>query len=134
MCVVSLITCFFFFRWTDIVTDLNTQNPEYLDIRHTERGIQYRKTKKVSFFSLILCESTSKSMHYAHIHKSTELTTGFSFFPLLSGGRESALHHGIPTGELAKAGPLGTKLGEPTLRPPPPGGRAERPGWCRGSV
>ncbi|GAA6102545.1 basic immunoglobulin-like variable motif-containing protein [Tachysurus ichikawai] len=34
-------------RWADIVTDLNTQNPEYLDIRHTERGIQFRKTKKV---------------------------------------------------------------------------------------
>lgn len=38
------------FRWADIVTDLNTQNPEYLDIRHTERGIQFRKTKKVSDF------------------------------------------------------------------------------------
>lgn len=37
----------------DIVTDLNTQNPEYLDIRHTERGIQRRKTKKVphSFYA-----------------------------------------------------------------------------------
>ncbi|XP_058885480.1 DNA excision repair protein ERCC-5 homolog isoform X2 [Acipenser ruthenus] len=34
-------------KWADIVTDLNTQNPEYLDIRHTERGLQYRKTKKV---------------------------------------------------------------------------------------
>ncbi|CDR17597.1 unnamed protein product [Oncorhynchus mykiss] len=34
-------------KWADIVTDLNTQNPEYLDIRHTERGIQCRKTKKV---------------------------------------------------------------------------------------
>ncbi|KAJ3599733.1 hypothetical protein NHX12_033689 [Muraenolepis orangiensis] len=34
-------------KWADIATDLNTQNPEYLDIRHTERGIQYRKTKKV---------------------------------------------------------------------------------------
>ncbi|XP_036395959.1 basic immunoglobulin-like variable motif-containing protein [Megalops cyprinoides] len=34
-------------KWVDIVTDLNTQNPEYLDIRHTERGIQCRKTKKV---------------------------------------------------------------------------------------
>lgn len=34
-------------KWLDIVTDLNTQNPEYLDIRHTERGIQRRKTKKV---------------------------------------------------------------------------------------
>lgn len=33
-------------KWTDIVTDLNTQNPEFFDIRHTERGIQYRKTKK----------------------------------------------------------------------------------------
>ncbi|XP_053311283.1 basic immunoglobulin-like variable motif-containing protein [Spea bombifrons] len=33
-------------KWADIVTDLNTQNPEYLDIRHTERGLQYRKTKK----------------------------------------------------------------------------------------
>ncbi|XP_022623695.1 basic immunoglobulin-like variable motif-containing protein [Seriola dumerili] len=34
-------------KWLDIVTDLNTQNPDYLDIRHTERGIQRRKTKKV---------------------------------------------------------------------------------------
>ncbi|KAA0712911.1 Basic immunoglobulin-like variable motif-containing protein [Triplophysa tibetana] len=34
-------------KWADIVTDLNSQNPEYLDIRHLERGIQYRKTKKV---------------------------------------------------------------------------------------
>ncbi|KAM6921812.1 basic immunoglobulin-like variable motif-containing protein [Xenentodon cancila] len=34
-------------KWLDIVTDLNTQNPEYLDIRHTERGVQRRKTKKV---------------------------------------------------------------------------------------
>ncbi|KAG8452084.1 hypothetical protein GDO86_004031 [Hymenochirus boettgeri] len=34
-------------KWADIVTDLNTQNPEYFDIRHTERGLQYRKTKKV---------------------------------------------------------------------------------------
>ncbi|KAF7252667.1 Basic immunoglobulin-like variable motif-containing protein [Varanus komodoensis] len=33
-------------KWTDIVTDLNTQNPEYLDIRHLERGLQHRKTKK----------------------------------------------------------------------------------------
>ncbi|KAJ0065226.1 hypothetical protein NL108_006573, partial [Boleophthalmus pectinirostris] len=33
-------------RWVDIVTDLNTQNPEFLDIRHLERGIQRRKTKK----------------------------------------------------------------------------------------
>ncbi|XP_067842805.1 DNA excision repair protein ERCC-5 [Heptranchias perlo] len=34
-------------KWADIVTDLNTQNPEYLDIRNPEKGIQYRKTKKV---------------------------------------------------------------------------------------
>uniref|UniRef100_A0A452RVT1 DNA excision repair protein ERCC-5 n=1 Tax=Ursus americanus TaxID=9643 RepID=A0A452RVT1_URSAM len=34
-------------KWADIVIDLNTQNPEYLDIRHLERGLQYRKTKKV---------------------------------------------------------------------------------------
>ncbi|KAL1023395.1 hypothetical protein UPYG_G00040280 [Umbra pygmaea] len=34
-------------KWADIVTDLNTQNPEYLDIRHTERGLQCRKTKKI---------------------------------------------------------------------------------------
>lgn len=34
-------------KWADIVTDLNTQNPEYLDIRHLERGLQFRKTKKV---------------------------------------------------------------------------------------
>ncbi|XP_061540842.1 basic immunoglobulin-like variable motif-containing protein isoform X2 [Phycodurus eques] len=34
-------------KWTDIVADLNTQNPEYLDIRHIEKGIQRRTTKKV---------------------------------------------------------------------------------------
>ncbi|XP_043548605.1 DNA excision repair protein ERCC-5 [Chiloscyllium plagiosum] len=34
-------------KWADIVLDLNTQNPEYLDIRNPEKGIQYRKTKKV---------------------------------------------------------------------------------------
>lgn len=44
----------FLIRWADIVTDLNTQNPEYLDIRHTERGIQYRKTKKVSELSMVM--------------------------------------------------------------------------------
>lgn len=37
----------------DIVTDLNTQNPEYLDIRHTERGIQRRKTKKVPHLTAV---------------------------------------------------------------------------------
>lgn len=36
-----------YYRWADIVTDLNTQNPEFLDIRHLERGLQFRKTKKV---------------------------------------------------------------------------------------
>lgn len=41
--LLSILLC----RWADIVTDLNTQNPEYLDIRHLERGLQYRKTKKV---------------------------------------------------------------------------------------
>lgn len=35
------------------MTDLNTQNPEYLDIRHTERGIQRRKTKKVLLFQIL---------------------------------------------------------------------------------
>lgn len=45
--------CALFFlnnRWADIVTDLNTQNPEYLeylDIQHLERGLQCWKTKKV---------------------------------------------------------------------------------------
>uniref|UniRef100_A0A4W3H3L6 Basic, immunoglobulin-like variable motif containing n=1 Tax=Callorhinchus milii TaxID=7868 RepID=A0A4W3H3L6_CALMI len=34
-------------KWTDIVTDLNTQNPQYLDIRNTDKGIQSRKTLKV---------------------------------------------------------------------------------------
>lgn len=38
----------------DIVTDLNTQNPEYLDIRHTERGIQRRKTKKVPHLTCVV--------------------------------------------------------------------------------
>ncbi|XP_065888900.1 basic immunoglobulin-like variable motif-containing protein isoform X2 [Dysidea avara] len=32
--------------WRDVYTDLNCQSPEYFNIRHTERGIQTRKTKK----------------------------------------------------------------------------------------
>ncbi|KAL4220180.1 hypothetical protein ACF0H5_020588 [Mactra antiquata] len=34
-------------RWEDIVTDLNCQNPEYLDIRRLDKGVQKRNTKKV---------------------------------------------------------------------------------------
>ena len=33
-------------RWSDIVIDLNCQSPAYFNIRHTERGVQHRKTKK----------------------------------------------------------------------------------------
>ncbi|XP_052784533.1 basic immunoglobulin-like variable motif-containing protein isoform X2 [Mya arenaria] len=33
-------------RWEDIVADLNCQNPEYLDIRRLDKGIQKRNTKK----------------------------------------------------------------------------------------
>lgn len=45
----------------DIVTDLNTQNPEYLDIRHTERGIQRRKTKKVLHLTPVIYHFTYQS-------------------------------------------------------------------------
>ena len=34
-------------RWTDVCTDLECQNPEYFDIRHTDRGVRTRRTKKV---------------------------------------------------------------------------------------
>ena len=34
-------------RWTDIATDLNTKRPEFFNIRHTERGIQLKKTKRL---------------------------------------------------------------------------------------
>ncbi|XP_053404168.1 basic immunoglobulin-like variable motif-containing protein isoform X2 [Mercenaria mercenaria] len=33
-------------RWEDIVTDLNCQSPEYLDIRRLDKGLQKRNTKK----------------------------------------------------------------------------------------
>lgn len=33
-------------RWQDVYTDLNCQNPEYFNIRQTEKGVQTRKTKK----------------------------------------------------------------------------------------
>jgi len=35
------------FRWEDVVTDLTCKLPEYFNIRHTERGVQSRRTKKV---------------------------------------------------------------------------------------
>ena len=34
-------------RWEDVVKDLTCKQPEYFNIRHTERGIQTRRTKKV---------------------------------------------------------------------------------------
>lgn len=42
------LTCFNYLhcRWQDVHKDLNCQNPEYFNIRHTEKGIQTRKTKK----------------------------------------------------------------------------------------
>lgn len=40
-------------------------------------------------------------------------------FPWLTGGRQPALHHGLPEGELAEARPLGSKPGEPAPRVPP---------------
>ena len=33
-------------RWEDIVTDLTRERPHYFNIRHTERGVVTRKTKK----------------------------------------------------------------------------------------
>ena len=33
-------------RWFDTETDLNSENPSYFNIRHTEKGLQNRKTKK----------------------------------------------------------------------------------------
>ena len=33
-------------RWDDIVTDLTRRSPEILNIRHTERGVQTRNTKR----------------------------------------------------------------------------------------
>ncbi|XP_043391228.1 basic immunoglobulin-like variable motif-containing protein isoform X5 [Chelonia mydas] len=72
-------------KWIDIVTDLNTQNPEYLDIRHLERGLQYRKTKKeeictVSFLfrdligkGLVLGTSHLETLDEIYNHKHKEL-------------------------------------------------------------
>ena len=92
------------------MTDLNTQNPEYLDIRHTERGIQQRKTKKVPpltsvVFNVVLQLNTC----------GIELIDS----PWLAGGRQPALHHGVPEGELAEARTLGNESGEPAPRLPP---------------
>ena len=33
-------------RWQDVYTDLNCQNPEYFNIRQTEKGVQTRKTRR----------------------------------------------------------------------------------------
>ena len=33
-------------RWQDVHTDLNCQNPQYFNIRQTEKGVQTRKTKR----------------------------------------------------------------------------------------
>ncbi|KAM7177968.1 basic immunoglobulin-like variable motif-containing protein isoform 1-T4 [Macrochelys suwanniensis] len=60
-------------KWVDIVTDLNTQNPEYLDIRHLERGLQYRKTKKeeICIVSLLFRDLTGKGLVLGTSHLET---------------------------------------------------------------
>lgn len=85
----------------DIVTDLNTQNPEYLDIRHTERGIQRRKTKKVPHLTAAFSNVTDEV-------KSSESEPDWQKTSLLTGGWQPALHHGLPEGELAEARPVGS--------------------------
>lgn len=102
----------------DIVTDLNTQNPEYLDIRHTERGIQRRKTKKVL---LLVISNAAPS-----VSAKTELQLKLSLSVV--GGREPALHHGLPEGELAEAGPVGAEPGKPAARLRDRAGPQRRPG------
>ena len=44
--VLTLYITLSFFRWQDVYTDLNCQNPEYFNIRQSEKGIQIRKTKR----------------------------------------------------------------------------------------
>ncbi|XP_043360670.1 basic immunoglobulin-like variable motif-containing protein isoform X1 [Dermochelys coriacea] len=60
-------------KWIDIVTDLNTQNPEYLDIRHLERGLQYRKTKKeeICTVSFLFRDLTGKGLVLGTSHLET---------------------------------------------------------------
>lgn len=50
-------------KWGDIVTDLNTENPSYFNIRHTEKGVQLRKTKKKG--GNLHCIIAFKKLHYA---------------------------------------------------------------------
>jgi hypothetical protein len=38
--------CFHCVKWSDVNTDLNTRYPEYLNIRHLERGVESRGDKK----------------------------------------------------------------------------------------
>lgn len=42
----SDVCLYYFNRWQDVFTDLNCQNPEYFNIRQTEKGVQTRKTKR----------------------------------------------------------------------------------------
>lgn len=111
------------------MTDLNTQNPEYLDIRHIERGIQYRKTKKVSDLStMVMVLGDEKGGKFPKFRKfSTPLHHQWYFYSnliirimfhicyfndIFIGWRQSALHHGLPESELAKAGTMGTESGK----------------------
>ena len=51
---------------------------------------------------------------------------------LVPGGREPPLHHGLPEGALAEAGPLGPQPGEPAPRLPPAGARVCQLSRARG--
>jgi hypothetical protein len=46
ICILSILI-FAIVRWTDIVTDIGCVNPDFLDIRRLEKGMQRRKTKKI---------------------------------------------------------------------------------------
>lgn len=141
------------------MTDLNTQNPEYLDIRHIERGIQYRKTKKVSDLStmVMVLWGLKGAEHFQNFPKVSKVFENSGNFPplcitngtskviwllelcftcyfnyIIIGWRQSALHHGLPESELAKAGTMGTESGKSEAWSPSSGFRTQRSSCDRG--
>ena len=61
-------------KWADIVTDLNTQNPEYLDIRHLERGL-------IPLYLLEIIPQDSLALRPVHRKSSTRKKTAWKTYP-----------------------------------------------------
>ena len=77
-------------RWADFVTDINTHNPEFLEIQHLERGLENKKKGWRKFAlhhripqTLLAKKMAFETFFFEPIQKNHNLTQKFQEFPNL---------------------------------------------------